>query len=44
MLENRILIVAAIVPVLVLLTLLYHLEHIVPPPFALATAIEPIRN
>jgi hypothetical protein len=37
--ENRILIVAAIVPVLVLLGLLYHLEQIFPPPFAVATAI-----
>jgi hypothetical protein len=44
MLENRILIVAAIVPVLVLLTLLYHLEYIVPPPFALATVIESMGN
>jgi hypothetical protein len=43
MLENRVLIVAAIVPLLVLLTLLYHFEHIFPPPFALTTAVEPLR-
>jgi hypothetical protein len=43
MLENHLLIVAAIVPVLVLLALLYDLEQVFPPPFALATAIEPMR-